>query len=495
VLAGFVGRIRAWAIALIGLASLAYGSQALADAPWLKTETPRFILYSNGSEQTLRDYAVRLELLDATFWEVYGLARPPPPPRKLPIYLVTDMSMLRLVSPSLSQSAAGFYSAGADEVFAMGLARRGNDYVLLHEYVHHLMMQNFPFGYPAWFIEGYAEYFMETTVNESTIKVGLATGRAQGLALEQWLPMQDLLTKRVSEIPVSKGSTFYAQAWLLTHYLVSDPTRAKQLQTYLTAVGQGQKSVEAIEASTGIPTDAWQRRLMTYLTGQMPYVQFKRTQFPKTEVEIVRLSPATSELLLDDLHVRSGVAPELRGGLLAKMRGEAAKYPEDVFARTALARAEVALGDGAAAVPILKRLLADNPRDVEALALEAQRLMALGDKTPARRADLYNQAGSILAMAFKLDPKRYQTLFEFAHSRSGEPNYPSDNTLTALLSALKLAPQVGEIRLEAAEGLMRRSRGREAALLLAPLANNPHDSGLAKRAQDLLKQIADAKTP
>ena len=475
--------------------SLAHGSQALADAPWLRTETPRFILYSNGSEPTLRDYAVRLELLDATFWEVYGLPRPPPPPRKLPIYLVTDIPMLREVSPTLSSSTAGFYSAGTGEVFAMGLARRGNDYVLLHEYVHHLMMQNFPFGYPAWFIEGYAEYFMETTVNESTIKVGLATGRAQGLALEQWLPMQELLTKRVSEIPDSKRGTFYAQSWLLTHYLVSDPTRAKQLQAYLTAIGQGQKSVEAMEGASGIPTDAWQRRLMTYLTGQMPYVQFKRTQFPKTEVEVARLSPAMSDLLLDDLHVRSDVAPEFRAGLLARIRAKAAKYPDDVFARTALARAEVSLGAPAAAVPILKRLLADNPKDVEALALEAQRLMALGDKAPTRRADLYNQAGSILAVAFKLDPKRYQTLFEFARSRSGEANYPSDNTLTALLSALKLAPQVGEIRLESAQGLMRRSRNREAALILAPLANDPHDSDLAKRAQDLLKQIADTKTP
>ena len=486
-----LARLGAKAFLTLGVAAVLLASPAAAWAtPWLRAETPRFVIYSNGSEATLRKYAERVELLDAVFWAVYGLERPAAPPRKLPIYLVEDLKQMRLVSPGLPDNVAGFYSADPLEIFAMGLSDPGNDYVLLHEYIHHLMLQYFPYGYPAWFVEGYAEYFMNSTVDESAIKVGLVTGRLDNLVGNNWLPFEDVLSKRVFEIPQPRRSTFYAQAWLMTHYLVSDPQRAEQLKAYLTAVGQGQKSLDAMQQATGLTPDAWKNRMRTYVSGQLRYTQLKRADFPKAPVEITKLPASTEDLLLDDMHVKTGVSPQYREGLLAQIRTKAARYPDDAFAQFALARAEVEIGDPQAGAAILKRRLAANPKDVEAIALEAKRLMAEGDATPAVRAERYNQAGALLATAFKLDPARYQTLFDFAQSRSGEANYPSDNTLTALLMALKLAPQVGEIRMEAAQGLIKRNRTKEASAVLVPLANSPHGGALAKQAQDLLATIS-----
>jgi hypothetical protein len=485
-----LGRFGAKALLACGIAAILAASPASAwAAPWLRAETPRFVIYSNGSETTLRKYAERVELLDAVFWAVYGLERPAPPPRKLPIYLVEDIKQMRMVSPGLPDNVAGFYAADPLDVYAMGLSSAGNEYVLLHEYTHHLMLQYFPYGYPAWFVEGYAEYFMNSTVDESAIKVGLVTGRLDNLIGNNWLPFEDMLSKRVFEIPQPRRSTFYAQAWLMTHYLVSDPERGEQLKAYLTAVGQGQPSVDAMQKATGLTPDAWKGRMRTYVSGQLRYTQLKRADFPKAPVEITRPPPSTEDLLLDDMHVKTGVSPQYREGLLAQIRAKAARYPDDAFAQFALARAEVEIGDPQAGAAILKRRLAANPKDVEALALEAKRLMAEGDATPAVRGERYNQAGALLATAFKLDPARYQTLFQFAASRAGEANYPSDNTLTALLMALKLAPQVGEIRMETAQGLIKRSRTKEAAAVLVPLANSPHGGALAKQAQDLLATI------
>lgn len=465
---------------------------AAAQTSWQRAETPRFTIYSSSDEKTLREYAERIELLDAVFWEVYGLRRPAPPARKLPIYLVAEPRQLRLVSPGLADNVVGFYSADHYDIFAMGLSDSGNDYVLLHEYIHHLMLQNFPFGYPAWFVEGYAEYFMNSTVNASSIQVGLVTGRLGNLVGDTWLSMDDVLSKRVNDIPQGARGAFYAQSWLLTHYMISDPQRAEQLKAYLTALSQGKESVDAMQQATGLSPDAWKKRLRTYLSGQLRYTQLKRADFPKASVEIVKLPPSADDLLLDDLHVKTGVSPQFKESLLAKIRTKSARYPDDAFAQMALARAEVALGDPLIGAAILKRRLAANPKDVEAMALEADRLMAQGDAAPAQRQALYNQAGALLATAYKLDPARYQTLLEFARSKSGEANYPSDNTLQALLMALKLAPQVGEIRLQAADGLMTRGRNREAAQVLMPLANSPHGGAAAKQAQDMLVKIAAA---
>lgn len=477
--------------------ALALASVAQAAPAWLKAETPRFTIYSMGSERDLRNYAERVELMDAVFWEVYGLQRPPPSPRKLPIYLVDKPATLRQVAPFLNDNVVGFYSSGRDAVFAMGLAQDGNDYVLLHEYAHHLMLQNFPYGYPAWLVEGYAEYFMGTTIEDSSIKVGFAPrGRSYELNSQLWFPWETILTKRVSDIPPGRASLFYAQSWLLTHYLMSNPERSKQLQAYLTAVGQGQESVAAMEAATGMKTEAWDRRLRTYGGGQMPYMQFKKSQFEKTTAEISRLPAGAADLLLDDHHVRSEVADEKKAPLLASIREKAARYPDDAFAQLALARAEIRIGDAEAGGSRLKTYMTAHPNDVEALALEADRLMDLGDKTPARQAELYTQAGNILVAAFRLNPSRYQTLAAFARSRRGEANYPSDNTMTALLTALKLAPQVSENRLLAAEGLIKRSRQRDAIMVLSPLANSPHEDALSKKAREMMAEaVKSAPSP
>jgi hypothetical protein len=488
-----LARVGAKAFLTLGVAAVLLASPAAAwAAPWLRAETPRFVIYSNGSEDTLRKYAERVELLDAVFWAVYGLERPTPPPRKLPIYLVADIKQLRMVYPDLPDGVAGYYSADSAETYAMGLSDAGNDYVLLHEYIHHLMLQYFPYGYPAWFVEGYAEYFMNTSVSDSTVQVGLVTGRLDDLIGNNWLPFDDMLSKRVNEIPQTRRGTFYAQAWLMTHYLVSDPARAEQLRAYLTALSQGQNSLDAMQKATGLTPDAWKNRMRTYVSGQLRYTQLKRADFPTAPVEIIKLPPSTEDLLLDDMHVKTGVGKAYREGLLAQIRTKAARYPDDAFAQFALARAEVEIGDPQAGAAILKRRLTANPKDVEAIALEARRLMAEGDATSAVRAERYNQAGALLATAFKLDPARYQTLFDFAQSRSGEANYPSDNTLTALLMALKLAPQVGEIRMQAAQGLIKRNRTKEATAVLVPLANSPHGGALAKQAQDLLATISPA---
>lgn len=63
---------------------------ALAQPVWREATTPHFVIYTDGAEPALRDYAAKLEALDAAFWLTWGLQRPAGPVRRLPIYLVDD---------------------------------------------------------------------------------------------------------------------------------------------------------------------------------------------------------------------------------------------------------------------------------------------------------------------------------------------------------------------------------------------------------------------
>ena len=481
-----------WARIVSGVVLLAaaLAGPALAGETWTKAETRHFIVYSDGDAGALRKSAETLESFDDLFWTLYGLEAPSEPEAKLKVYMVGSVGDLRRVAPSMAGGVVGFYIASPDETFALSIRGAGQS-VLQHEYVHHLMLRHFPAVYPAWFVEGYAEYLMTADIKDKSADVGKPDeGRRYELTNSKWLPITDILGEEVSAIPEAKRSTFYAQAWLLTHYFLSEPARMPQFQAYIAAISNGEKSVDAMTKATGMTPQALEKALHLYYAGASHYREIDRSKRPKPEVVITTLPPS-AELMLEDLDVRTGVPDDSKAAILADIRARARAYPDDAFAQVALARAEIVLGDPTVGAAILKKRLAADPRDVEALALEAQRLVAAGDADTAHQQADYDQAGALLAQAFKLDPTRYQTLYAFAETRRLDPHYPSDNALQALLISFKQAPQVATIRMETAHALIARGKKAEARALLQPLVNDPHGGGAAEAAKALLKSIEE----
>jgi tetratricopeptide (TPR) repeat protein len=466
----------------------ALGGAACAGETWTKAETRHFILYSEGDTGALNKSAETLESFDDLFWMMYGLEAPVEPEAKLKVYLVGSVGALRRVAPSMPGNVAGFYFASPDEIFAVSIRGAGQS-VLQHEYVHHLMLRHFAAVYPAWFVEGYAEYLMTAEIRGKSADVGKPDeGRQYDLTNGKWLPLSDVLGEEVGAISEAKRPQFYAQAWLLTHYFLSEPARMPQFQAYIAALSAGEKSVDAMTKATGMSPQALEKTLRLYYAGAAHYRELDRSKRPKPVVTLTTLPPS-AELMLEDLDVRTGVPAESKAAVLADIRARAARYPGDSFAELALARVEIELGDPAVGAAILKKRLAADPRDVEALALEARRLMAAGDADTSHQQADYDQAGLLLAQAFKLDPTRYQTLFAFAESRRLDAHYPSDNAMQALLVSFKQAPQVATIRLETARALIARNKTAEAVAILTPLVNDPHGGASTEAAKDLLKTV------
>ncbi len=476
------------------LLAAALAGSASAGETWTKAETRHFVVYSNGDPSALRKSAETLESFDDLFWSLYGLEAPTEPEAKLKVYMVGSIGDLHRVAPTMPGGIVGFYDATPDETFALAIRGAGQS-VLQHEYVHHLMLRHFPAVYPAWFIEGYAEYLMTADIKSKSADVGKPDeGRQYDLTNGKWLPLTDVLNEQTFSLPAAKRAQFYAQAWLLTHYFLSDPSRMPQFQAYIAAVSNGEKSVDAMTKATGMTLPALEKALHLYYAGASHYREIDRSGRPKPEVAISTLPPS-AELMLEDLDVRTGVPDAFKAPVLADIRTRAARYPGDAFAERALARAEIVLGDPKVGAAILQKRLAADPHDVESLALEAQRLVAAGDADKAHIQADYDQAGALLAQAFKLDPTRYQTLFAFAQTRSLDPHYPSDNALQALLISFKQAPQVASIRLETARALIARGKKAEAIDLLTPLVNDPHGGSGAEAAKALLDSLKGSSTP
>jgi tetratricopeptide (TPR) repeat protein len=490
---------RALARAALAVAALAVlsGPGATAGFTWMRAESPHFVVYGDGGERNLRAYAGMLEDFDTLLRIMYGLKTDEPAARKLDIYLLRDSGQLRRVWPGVREHIVGIYSAGDEDIFAVatehtaagwGDNTQGDD-VILHEYVHHFMSQYYPAGYPSWMMEGFAEYYATADLGRSKISTGAANrGRAASLMGAPWLPIGAVLSTTASQIKEEWASAYYAEAWILTHYIMSDEQRRLKLIDYLKATRAGRDPVAAWQDTFGQDTKALEAALHAYTSAPLLGRAIPRT-WPEAPVTVATLSPGTGAVILENQQTKTS-APSAKGEkLLPVLREAERKYPDDHFVKLARARAEIRFGDRAWADATLDRLIAADAKDVEALRLLGMSKLAAGRAEPANVKADYAAATKLFLQAAQIDQDNYQTLMHYAESRSTEPNYPTEALVDVWVKAVSLAPQLTSLRIEAAQAAMHRDHLDLARSLLTPVIGNPHASEDAKTATAIMASI------
>ncbi|HWW24741.1 MAG TPA: hypothetical protein VNZ85_02470 [Caulobacter sp.] len=484
--------------ALLGLAAAAFlAAGAPARAEWLRAESDHFVVYGR-SEKSVREYATMLEDFDSLLRRLHGRPQDEATPRKLPVYLVSGLGQLKRVLPSAKEGMAGVYLSTVPEVFVVAIRdgdeldqNKGDDTVL-HEYVHHFMLQYYPSAYPAWLVEGYAEYYMTADLAKTRMVVG-GVNRGRAYSLTQpggWIPMEDVLGKRPGALKERDIYAYYAQAWLLTHYILSDPARHKQLGPYLDAVRDGDDPVKAWKRVYGDDPEGLRRKLQTYMDRPIQGGALPRTGALDPAMTVTHLPPSADDLILEGQRLKLGVPKDDQARTLADIRTAAAKRPKDRLSQLVLAKAETAFGDRKAGEAILDDLLAADPKDEDALVALGESRLASAPDDPVQRAAAFAQAGKLFARAFKVDPDNPETLHGYAEAHSLEPM--TEAMADIRVRAVVLAPQVGHLRLDAARALIQVKDIKTAAAVLTPLASNPHGGGEVEAAQAMLKSI-DAK--
>ena len=457
---------------LVGLAGPAAAQRG---GTWLRLTTSAFDLYGRVDAKTLMRLAREVEDFDQLLRTLHDV-RARATARTLPLYILPNEADVRRVRPH-GPRVTGFYSAGVGEVFAVLSIDGGEDrgrQVLFHEYTHHFMLRNAPAAYPAWLVEGYAEYFAPTRFTDNKIEVGVTSFLVAWLRGAVWSPFQDILGRRALTGKQEDITAFYSQSWLLTHYMMSDPARQARLARYAGAVAAGGDPVALMPEAVGVPLAELERILRSYMQA-LPGRRLPRpANIATLDLKVERLAPSADALLLENQRLKMGVPTGERPALLALIRERAARYPGDRLAELTLARAENDLGDRSRAQALLRTRIAADPTDVEALQMLGWSCMGQARAEPALAKRWMEEARDHLAAAFKLDPENPLVLYDYALTRRGEPSYPSDNILNVLLKAQAIAPQVAAFRMGAVDGLVRRDRFEEAAVLLQPLLNNPH---------------------
>jgi len=286
-----------------------------------------------------------------------------------------------------------------------------------------------------------------------------------------------------ARVVLGERDVYYSLSWLFMHYMRSDDRRAEQLHTAIKAIAEGKDPVKSFETATGSSMAELTQLLKKYQKLSMFGLKNPGATTPMT---VTTLPKSADDLLLDNLRLILASTGEVDVDFLAGVRRKAARHSGDPFAEHVLARAEFVMGDVTAGEAIMKRRLEANPNDFEDLLLAGTGQIIAGMRDPASRDARYKAARAPLGRAYQLNKSDFRPLYAYALARSIEPNFPTDNDLSALLEARYLAPAVQENAYRAGMALLRKGRRDEAARVLAPVINNPHGGRSAARAREML---------
>lgn len=463
-----------------------------AQAAWYKVETDKFIFYGT-SPKSLQEDAIRLERFDALLRQrlvITGGGEEV----KLSIYVLSGEAEVRKVYGPGSKDIAGFYTANEAGVLAV-VPRTGGDFsdiVLNHEYAHHLMLHHLAGRYPAWYIEGFAEFLSTVQFKGDRAQIGLpAMHRAYQLLLESQTPIRQLLGSSVGEVDSDQRGNFYGRAWLLTHFLTFKEERKGQLSRYLKMVADGKPLEEAATTSFG-DLDILNRDLLRYQNARGMHYMSIEVPTARPTVTVTPLDAAFGETIRERVMLRRGTADDERAAIVKELEGTTRTYPNSADIWTQLAEARLDMDDFAGAVAAADKAVAADPKSARALLWKGIALVRqLNDKGSDDPA-VWKEARSWIVRANRADTEDPLILFEYYRSFASEGREPTPAAVAGLEKASALMPQAESIRVAVAFEMVKAGKYGLAATYLQPIANSPHGGDSAKAFQAVVATLRAA---
>jgi tetratricopeptide (TPR) repeat protein len=491
---------------LLGALLLAAPAAALNPPPersaWVAVRTPHFVVDSDARPAKARDVALELERMISALAQVVPLAARSYQPTE--VYLFASDSEFE----ATCGAAAGRSCSGLAGLFLPG---RYGDYVLVsgerseqaravacHELTHAFVRNSSPY-IPLWLNEGLAEFWGSFSVVGKDVRIGrpdedhLALLRKQGL-----LPLATVLgvTYESPEYNVpARRPAFYAQAWLLTHYLLlGKPDGRAMLGRYLARLQAGVGQEEAFRAAFGESSEQLNKDLYGYTQRSrmsamsLPIANLavaepeKARPLPRDEA-LARLAqpifdcpscnPQACRPLLDEAR-RLNPKSQLANALLAALLGKTGSDQE-----AAALFEEVTAAGASPALPLVlhQDFILHGPMDQAAGGLTA-------DAAEVAHARELAQA------ALALEPDYVPALIGLGTSYLLVPGEDAAPGIRSLERALDLAPARSEAAVTLAQLLARSGQPARADEVVQRFVATSSDPRVRAQAPELLAAVA-----
>jgi hypothetical protein len=288
---------------------------AYADDPkWLEVRSPHFFVVTDAGEKRGREVALRFEQMRAIFGTLLTKARVTLP---IPLQIVAfrNTKELRQYVPlwkGKPVEVAGLFMGNTDRNFILLDMSVENPWqVVFHEYAHQLLNGNVSGEVQPWFEEGFAEYFATIKVVGKEAQIGLPSpSNAEIVTSSSLMKTADLFRvphdSRVYNESGDHRSLFYAQSWLVVHFLFDQRLMPKTF-TYFDLVERGTSIEDAIQQAFGMNVAGFDDALRRYLRdGKVAYNRIPAPAgIETTGYRVKPLEVPDTRAVLADMHLHS----------------------------------------------------------------------------------------------------------------------------------------------------------------------------------------------
>lgn len=388
------------------LAGIALPALAADNASWIEIRSPNFSVVTDAGEQRGRDAALRFEQIRAAFGVLFQRMQVNLP---VPLQIIAfrDAKEMRTVSPVWERktlTVAGLFQPGAERNFIVIDLSAGHGWeVVFHEYVHLLLNGNFP-PMPAWFDEGFAEYFTTLKVSDREIDFGLVPDAEANALAGQWMDTSQILaiTHDSQEYNESdRRNSFYAQSWLMVHYFMSKKMMDSVSQ-YLQLTQQEKVAQrEAFQRAFNMTPEQFDKTLRDYWRQSPGSFRVSAPAgFDKGPYQVSAMSDPDARATLADLkyHLK-----DYQDQGLKEFEAVLKDQPDNLPANRALGYSYLMQRRFDDAAQCFRRIAAKDSKDPQALyytALLSNRQALTAGKTPDNLPQMRQQ----LEAAIALDP-------------------------------------------------------------------------------------------
>ncbi len=249
-------------------------THSLLDQHWFEARTAHFNIYSCGAIQEVSKLSARLEQFHDAYSLLAGAQSVASPP--IVVMAFPDHESMEPFIPLFQGkpiSLSGFFKRAPEENLIVLALTGSNSFslaVIFHEYTHLLLRQN-DHVWPLWLAEGMAEIYSTFEAVGHDVYLGKPIEHHLRLLSQQPLqPLAEIFAVNHNSPQYNEREhqgIFYAESWLLTHYLMlgDNPARKARFGQLTKLLRQGQTAEEAFTNAFATTLPAMEEELRGYL--------------------------------------------------------------------------------------------------------------------------------------------------------------------------------------------------------------------------------------
>jgi tetratricopeptide (TPR) repeat protein len=477
---------------LLGVVAPAFGGEP----EWVEVRSPHFSVVTDAGEKRGREVAVRFEQMRAVFGALMTKAKVTLPTPLQIVAFRNDKEMRQFVPlwRGKPTQVSGLFMGNEDRSFILlDMSVEDPWQVVFHEYAHQLLNGNMSLRTQPWFDEGFAEYFSTIKVSGKSVEIGV-TPKHDGPILIQSRLMKIADLFRVSQDSSTynedneRRSLFYAQSWLVVHYLFDNQLFSKIYPYFELVSNQGSPIEAAIQRAFGISALQFDEALQQYLDRNQGH--FVRMLTPPgidaAEFTVKPMAMADANAVLADMHLHS---VDYRERAVAEFEAILRAQPDHPAALRGLGYAYLTKQDFHRAGEYFRRAAEHDSSDPRVLYYSA--FLIQQEEGPALGNDrqLLAVIQKQLERAIVLNPEFADaySLLAFTYSSQGK----NDQALATMLKAVALNPRNEGYAFNLAE-LYLMNREYDTAVAMLEELKKSRDPAIVAQAEQALPQAQDA---